>query len=44
MNPDKQWAENPNGHDDRVRAFNLAIWQANGFSLAVERTTEPVRK
>jgi len=44
MNPDKQWAENPNGHDDRVRAFNLAIWQANGFSLQVERTAEPVRQ
>ncbi len=44
MNPDKQWAENVNGHDDRVRAFNLAIWQANGFSLAVERTSEPVQQ
>ncbi len=43
MNPDKQWAENPNGHDDRVRAFNLAIWQANGFSVNIERTVETVR-
>lgn len=43
MNPDKQWAENPNGHDDRVRAFNLAIWEANGFATNVERTAEPVR-
>lgn len=42
MNPDKQWAENPNGHDDRVRAFNLAIWCANGWSINIERTQEKV--
>lgn len=44
MNLDKNWAENPGGHDDRVRAFNLAIWCANGWSMNVERTTEHVRQ
>jgi len=43
MDQDKQYADNPGGHDDRVRAMNLAIWQANGWSFSVERTTEPVR-
>lgn len=43
MNPDKQYAENLSGHDDRVRAFNLALWFANGWSLSVERTEEEVR-
>ena len=43
MNPDKQYAENPGGHDDRVRAFNLALWMANGWSLNIERTEEEVR-
>ncbi len=42
MNPDKQYAENPGGHDDRVRAFNLALWMANGWSLSLERTEEEV--
>lgn len=42
MNMDKQWAENPGGHDDRVRAFNLAIWCANGWSMNIERTAEAV--
>ena len=44
MNPDKQYAENPGGHDDRVRAFNLALWMANGWSLNIERTEEEVRE
>lgn len=43
MNLEKQWAENPGGHDDRVRAFNLAIWVANGWSMDIERTTETVQ-
>jgi hypothetical protein len=43
MDPEKEWAENPSGRDDRVRAANLAIWMANGWSLSVERTSEPVR-
>jgi hypothetical protein len=42
MNPEKGWAENPGGHDDRVRAFNLAIWCANGWTMNAERTVEPV--
>lgn len=42
MNLDKQYAENPGGHDDRVRAFNLAIWCANGWSMNIERTAEIV--
>ncbi len=43
MNPEKGWAENASGHDDRVRAFNLAIWLANGFTVNAERTVEPVK-
>lgn len=43
MNLDKQYAENPGGHDDRVRAFNLAIWCANGWNMAVERTKEIIQ-
>ncbi len=42
MNPDKGWAENPGGHDDRVRAFNLGIWLANGWSMSAERTQETI--
>ena len=42
MNPDKQYGENPGGHDDRVRAFNLALWVANGWSYSIERTEEKV--
>lgn len=42
MDPAKQYAENPGGHDDRVRAFNLALWMANGWSLSIERTEEEV--
>lgn len=40
---DKQYASNSSGHDDRVRAFNLALWMANGWSLNIERTEEEVR-
>lgn len=43
MDPVKEYGQNPNGHDDRVRAFNLAIWLANGWSINVERTQENVR-
>lgn len=43
MNVDKGWAENPGGHDDRVRAFNLAVWCANGWSMNIERTQETIR-
>lgn len=43
MDPEKEWAENVSGRDDRVRAANLAIWMANGWSLNIERTAEPVR-
>jgi hypothetical protein len=42
--PDKQSASNPGGHDDRVRAFNLALWMANGWSLSLERTEEEVKE
>jgi hypothetical protein len=42
MDQAKGWAENPGGHDDRVRAFNLAIWCANGWSMSAERTQEQV--
>lgn len=42
MDPDKQYAENPGGHDDRVRAFNLALWVANSWSVNIERTQEKV--
>ena len=42
MNIEKDYAENPGGHDDRVRAFNLALWIANSWSMNIERTTEPV--
>lgn len=44
MDPNKGWADNPGGHDDRVRAMNLAIWQANGWSFNVERTRETVKQ
>lgn len=40
----KGYAENPGGHDDRVRAFNLALWMANGWALNIERTEEEVRE
>lgn len=43
---DKDYGENPNneqGHGDRVRAFNLAVWLANGWSLNIERTQEQVQ-
>lgn len=42
MNPEKDYAENPGGHDDRVRAFNLALWIANSWSMNIERTQEIV--
>lgn len=41
-NVEKQWGENPGGHDDRVRAFNLALWLANSWALGMERTQEKV--
>lgn len=44
MDPIKRWADDPNGHDDRVRAMNLALWCANGWSMNVERTVEPVKR
>lgn len=43
-NPEKQWAEDHNGADDRVRAICLALWAARGWSTNIERTSEPVRK
>jgi len=42
MNIEKDYAENPGGHDDRVRAFNLALWIANSWTMNIERTTELV--
>ncbi len=42
MNIEKDCAENPGGHDDRVRAFNLALWIANSWSMNIERTQEKV--
>jgi hypothetical protein len=42
MSVDKDYGENPGGHDDRVRAFNLALWAANSWSMNIERTTEKV--
>jgi hypothetical protein len=42
MNLDKNYGENPGGHDDRVRAFNLALWIANSWSMNIERTQEIV--
>ncbi len=42
MNLERDYAENPGGHDDRVRAFNLALWIANSWSMNIERTTEKV--
>ena len=42
MNLEKDYAENPGGHDDRVRAFNLALWIANSWSMNIERTTEKI--
>ena len=41
-NADKGWGENEGGLDDRVRAFNLAIWLANGWSTNIERKPERV--
>lgn len=46
-NPDKGYAESPNnrdgtGHGDALRAFNLALWCARGWSMDAERTREPV--
>lgn len=43
MNIEKDYGENPGGHDDRVRAFNLALWIANSWSMNIERTTEKVQ-
>lgn len=40
--PIKQWASNSGGHDDRVRAFSLACWAGNGWSMASERTKEMI--
>lgn len=42
MNMEKDYAENPGGHDDRVRAFCLALWIANSWSMNVERTQEKI--
>jgi len=42
MNIEKEYAENPGGHDDRVRAFNLALWVANSWSVNIDRVTEKV--
>ena len=42
MNVLKEYAENPSGHDDRVRAMNLALWIANSWSMNVSRTEEKV--
>ncbi len=42
MDVTKDTAENPGGHDDRVRAFNLALWIANSWSMNIERTQEKV--
>jgi hypothetical protein len=42
MNLEKEYAENPGGHDDRVRAFCLALWIANSWSMNIERTEEKV--
>jgi hypothetical protein len=44
MDPIKEYAQNLNGHDDRVRAFNLALWVANSWSTNIERTQEKVRQ
>lgn len=41
-NIERDYAENPGGHDDRVRAFNLALWVANSWSMNVERISEKV--
>ena len=42
MDMERNYAENPYGHDDRVRAFNLALWIANSWSMNIERTVEKV--
>jgi hypothetical protein len=42
MNIEKNYAENPGGHDDRVRAFCLALWIANSWSMNIERTQEKI--
>jgi hypothetical protein len=42
LSMDRDYAENPGGHDDRVRAFNLALWVANSWSVNIERTQEKV--
>jgi hypothetical protein len=43
MDQAQGWAENRNGHDDRVRAANMAIWLLNGWSLNIERTEQTVQ-
>lgn len=43
--PDRMYAYSPNnfkGHGDRMRAFYLALWGANGWSMELERTQEAV--
>ncbi len=42
LNLEKDYAENPGGLDDRVRAFSLALWVANSWSVNIERTTEKI--
>lgn len=45
MNEAKGYAEsisNEEGHGDRMRAFNLALWAANKWDMEIERTEEPV--
>lgn len=42
MNVEKDYAENPGGHDDRVRAFCLALWVANSWTVNLDRVTEKV--
>jgi hypothetical protein len=45
MNDVKGYAEsisNEQGHGDRMRAFNLALWAGNKWDLEVERTEEYV--
>lgn len=42
---EKMYAYSPNnykGHGDRMRAFCLALWGANGWSMEFERTSEVV--
>ncbi len=42
LNVEKDYAENPGGHDDRMRAFCLALWVANSWSMSTERITQKV--